>query len=156
VASFIDEETGVPGENHQLVTSHWQTLSLKSCIEYTTPWAEFKLTTLVVIAMIAYIYIYIGSCKSNYHTITKALLEQNILLLFSLYFEILWRLYTIFPIIPLCEESVINREIWNRFTTISNKENWLWIGDENTMLDKSSNYNFFKIKCADKIKIFSR
>jgi len=27
VVSFIDEETGVPGENHRPVASHWQTLS---------------------------------------------------------------------------------------------------------------------------------
>ena len=36
-----------------------------SCIEYTLPWARFKLTTLVVIGTD-----FIGSCQSNYHTIT--------------------------------------------------------------------------------------
>ena len=35
------------------------------CIEYTSPWAEFELTILVVICTDS-----IGSCKPNYHTIT--------------------------------------------------------------------------------------
>ena len=35
------------------------------CIEYSSSWAGFKLTTLVVIGTDC-----IGSCKSNYHTIT--------------------------------------------------------------------------------------
>ena len=34
------------------------------CIEYTSPWTQFELTTLVVIGTDC-----IGSCKSNYHTI---------------------------------------------------------------------------------------
>jgi hypothetical protein len=39
----------VPRENHRPVASHWQTLSYNSCMEYTSTWAGFKLTTLVVI-----------------------------------------------------------------------------------------------------------
>jgi hypothetical protein len=35
------------------------------CINYTSPWVGFKLTTLVVIGTDC-----IGNCKSNYHTIT--------------------------------------------------------------------------------------
>jgi hypothetical protein len=35
-----------------------------NCITYTSPWAGFELTTIVVI----WTY-YTGSCKSNYHTI---------------------------------------------------------------------------------------
>jgi hypothetical protein len=38
------EDIEVPAENHRPVASHWQT-----CIEYTSPWTGFKLTTLVVI-----------------------------------------------------------------------------------------------------------
>jgi len=36
---LLMEETGVPGENHRPVASHWQTLSqnVESCIEYTSP-----------------------------------------------------------------------------------------------------------------------
>ena len=41
------------------------------CIEYTSPWAVFKLTTLVVIGTDC-----IGSCKSNYHTTTTAQLRR--------------------------------------------------------------------------------
>ena len=54
------EETRVPEENHGPAASHWQI-----CIKYTSPWAGVKLTTLVVIGTD-----WIGSCKSNYHTIT--------------------------------------------------------------------------------------
>jgi len=35
------------------------------CIECASPWMGFELTTLVVIDTVC-----IGSCKSNYHTIT--------------------------------------------------------------------------------------
>ena len=52
------EETGVPGENHRPVATHWQTLS-HSCIEYTSPWTGFELTTSVVISTDC-----TGSCKS--------------------------------------------------------------------------------------------
>jgi len=37
----------------------------KRCFQYTSPWAGFELTILVVIGTD-----YIGSCKSNYHMIT--------------------------------------------------------------------------------------
>ena len=52
---LLVEETRGPRENHQLVTSHWQTLS---------PWSRFELTTWVVIGTDC-----TGSCKFNYHTI---------------------------------------------------------------------------------------
>jgi len=64
---LLVKETGVPRENHRYVASHWQILSNKCCIEYTSTWAGFKHTTLVVIDTD-----YIGSCKSNYNTITAA------------------------------------------------------------------------------------
>ena len=47
-------ESGGPGENHRPV---------ESCTEYTSPWARFELTTLVVID-------YNCTGKSNSHTIT--------------------------------------------------------------------------------------
>ena len=59
------EETAVLRENFQSVASHWQNLITLCCIECTSQWAGFKLTTLVVIGTDC-----IGSCKSNYHTIT--------------------------------------------------------------------------------------
>ena len=53
-------------ENHRSATSQWQTLSHNAAsIKYTSSWAGFKLTTLVMIGTDC-----IGSCKSNYHTIT--------------------------------------------------------------------------------------
>ena len=39
----------------------------KCCIKYTSPWAGFELTALVVIGTDC---IYVTSCKSNYHMIT--------------------------------------------------------------------------------------
>jgi hypothetical protein len=51
------EETGGPRENHWHVAGH--------IMLYTSPWSRFELTTSVVIATDC-----IGSCKSNYHTIT--------------------------------------------------------------------------------------
>ena len=51
------------GENHWPIAtaSHWQTWSHK--VVYTSPWAGFKLTTLVVV-----VTDYIGGWKSNYHS----------------------------------------------------------------------------------------
>jgi len=57
---LLVEETGVPIENHRPTTSHWQTLS-HNVVSST----GIKLTTIVVIGTDC-----IGSCKSNYHTIT--------------------------------------------------------------------------------------
>jgi len=60
------EEIGVPGENHRAVAIKSLTKLITQCyIEYTSPWAGFELTTSVVIGTDC-----IGSCKSNYHTIT--------------------------------------------------------------------------------------
>jgi hypothetical protein len=56
---LLVEETGGPGENHQPVASHWQTLC--HIMLYTSPWSRFELTTSVVIGTDS-----IDSCKSNY------------------------------------------------------------------------------------------
>ena len=55
VVSFIGGGNQSTGENHRPVASHWQTWSL--CIKYTSPWAGFKLTTLVVIANLFLVYL---------------------------------------------------------------------------------------------------
>ena len=60
---LLVEETEVPGENHQPAASHRQIYHI---MLYTSPWSGFKLTTSVVIGTDC-----IGSCKSNYHTITS-------------------------------------------------------------------------------------
>jgi len=60
---LLVEETGVLAKNHRPVASHWQTLS--HCIEYTSAWTGFELTTLVVIGTDC-----ICSYKSNYYAIT--------------------------------------------------------------------------------------
>jgi hypothetical protein len=59
------EETGVFGENHWLVTIHWQTLSHNVVSDYTSPWTRFELTTLIMIGTDC-----TGNCKSKYHAIT--------------------------------------------------------------------------------------
>jgi hypothetical protein len=60
---LLVEETRTPGENHQPVASHWQTLSYN--VVSSTPWLSgFEFTTKVVIGTDC-----TGSCKSNYHMI---------------------------------------------------------------------------------------
>ena len=64
--SFIGGGNRKTRENHRSTCrniSHWQTLSHN--VVYTLPWSRFELTTSVVIGTDC-----IGSCKSNYHTIT--------------------------------------------------------------------------------------
>jgi hypothetical protein len=62
------EKTGVPRENHWPAASHWQTSSHHmTCIDDTSPWTGFELTTLVVIGTDC---IGTGNCKSYYHSIT--------------------------------------------------------------------------------------
>ena len=56
---LLVKETGGLGENHRTVSSHWQTIS-HNVYKYTLPWS-----TSVVLGTD-----FIGSCKSNYHTIT--------------------------------------------------------------------------------------
>jgi hypothetical protein len=59
------EETGVPGENHQPVESHLQTLSHNVVSSTLRPLpAGFQLTTLVVIGTDC-----TCCCNSNYHAI---------------------------------------------------------------------------------------
>jgi hypothetical protein len=59
--SFIG---GVPGENHRPAVNHLQTLSL-NVYRVHLAWVGLKLTISVTIGNVC-----IGSCKSNYHTIT--------------------------------------------------------------------------------------
>jgi hypothetical protein len=68
---LLVEETGVPGENHQPVASHWQTLIHKMLYRVHLAWARFELTTVVIASDC------IGSYKSNYHTITTTTGPQS-------------------------------------------------------------------------------
>ena len=61
---LLVEETGVPGENHWHVASHWQTYHIMLHRVHLA-WAGFELTPFVVIATNC-----IYSYKSNYHMIT--------------------------------------------------------------------------------------
>jgi hypothetical protein len=64
---LLVEEIGVPGENHRPAASGCKILSHKCCIEYTSSWAGFELTMLVVIGTDC-----TGNSKSNYHMIMTA------------------------------------------------------------------------------------
>jgi len=57
--------TGVPGENHRTVSSHWQTLYHMMLYRVHPSWTGLELITLVVVGTDC-----TCSCKSNYHTIT--------------------------------------------------------------------------------------
>jgi hypothetical protein len=58
-------ESWYPEKNPDFIT--W------CCFEYTSPWAGFELSTLVVIGTNC-----IGSCKSNYHTIITTMAPTSI------------------------------------------------------------------------------
>ena len=87
---LLVEKIGVPEENHWPAASHWQTFHI---ILYRVHlvWVGFELTTLVVIGTD-----FIGSCKSNYHTIMTTmgpyLLVINLIidlyLIISLFFKV--------------------------------------------------------------------
>ena len=62
---LLVEETQVPRENNRPTTSKWQTLSHLRYIKCTSPWAGFKLTTLVIIGTDC-----ADSCIPHYHMIT--------------------------------------------------------------------------------------
>ena len=68
--SVLLARTGVHGENHGPAVSHWQTLSHVMLYQVHLVWARFEVTTLVVIGTDC-----IGIYKSNYHTITTALMS---------------------------------------------------------------------------------
>jgi hypothetical protein len=61
---FIIIKTGIPGENHRPVASHWQTLS-HNVVSSTPVMSRIWTHNLIVIGTDC-----IGSCKSNYLKIT--------------------------------------------------------------------------------------
>ena len=74
ISVLLVEETGVPGENQSCRMSLTKLIT-KCCIEYTSPGARFKITTLVVTGTD-----YIGRCKTNYHTITTTMAPIKLLI----------------------------------------------------------------------------
>jgi len=60
---LLMEKTGVPGENHRPVESHWQTLS------HNVVWSTLRLSRILTHNFSGDC---IGSCKSNYYTNTTA------------------------------------------------------------------------------------
>ena len=64
---------------------------IPKCIEYTSPWAWFELTTLVVIGTDC-----VGSCNFNYHTITNTADPNNtIVISFNWLIMLLFYIYEI-------------------------------------------------------------
>jgi hypothetical protein len=68
---LLVEETGVAGENHRPVGSHWKSLS-HNVVSSTPCHEQGSNSTLVAICTDC-----IGSCKSNYHTIRTQLCSYN-------------------------------------------------------------------------------
>ena len=78
---LLVEETGVPGENHRPVASHWQTLSHN--VVSSTPCHEQVLNTDSI-----------GSCKSNYHTIMTTMTPDDFgVREWILYTKMLWPIF---------------------------------------------------------------
>ena len=65
---LLVEETGVPGENHQPVVSHWQTLS-HNVVSSTLRLSGIRTHNVTD---------YVGSCKFNYQLITTTMTPHNI------------------------------------------------------------------------------
>ena len=66
------EETGVLGESHRPVASHWQTLS--DNVVSNTPRYERDLNSQPFLVIDTE---YICSCRSNYHTITTTMVAND-------------------------------------------------------------------------------
>ena len=58
-------KTCIQEENHRHAARNWQTFITLCCIQYTSSWAGFEVTTLVVLGTDC-----TCSCQSNYQTIT--------------------------------------------------------------------------------------
>jgi len=69
---LLEEETGVPGENHRPAASDWQTLSHNAVLS-TLHHEQGSNSMLVVIGTDC-----TGSCKSNYHTIMTTMVPDNL------------------------------------------------------------------------------
>jgi hypothetical protein len=80
---LLVEGTRGPRENHRPAASHWQTVS-HNVVHLAL--IEFELTTSVVIGTDC-----IGSCKSNYHTITAMMAPRSNCYLYIIFFSIFYR-----------------------------------------------------------------
>ena len=69
ISVLLVEQTRGQGETHRSVASHWQMYHI---MLYTSPLSRFELTISVVIGSD-----WIGSCISNYHTITATNADWN-------------------------------------------------------------------------------
>jgi len=85
-------ETGVPGENHRLVVSHWQILSHN--VVSSTPRHEFNgVRSHNVSGNILVGTDCTGSCKSNYHTITTTTVTIPVVSHLKHFFSLIFRMY---------------------------------------------------------------
>jgi hypothetical protein len=125
---LLMEETGVPGENHRPVASHWKTLS-----HIRTPrnvyviqtrnfsgdmrWFHHTITTTTAPWKLDEL-LNSGSCKSNYHVITTMTFEKylctgfhtNIMSLLQTYFKMLYSCdasFQVFGLSILCQWMIV-------------------------------------------------
>jgi hypothetical protein len=106
---LLVEETGEPGENHRPVASHWQTIS-HSVVSSTPHLSGFKLTTSVVIGTDC-----IGSCKSNYHSITTKMVPTFYKEKIYFYLQTLCVLNICQIYISLKSDHLLCVSFWNKY-----------------------------------------
>jgi hypothetical protein len=76
ISAILVEESGVPGENHQLVASHWQLYHIMLYRVHLV-WVGFDLTTLVVIGTD---YTVTMRSRPRYRIVLSLYLQKNICL----------------------------------------------------------------------------
>ena len=114
---LLVEETGLPGENHRPVASHWQTLS-HIVVSSTPLLSGIRTHNLVVVGTN-----YIGCCTFIYHAITTTT-DQWHLCCNSIYILSIVTSHPQFNFILMFNEKMkwaLNKRVWNRMVSLFRK-----------------------------------